>query len=561
MNIYQLFVRTFGNKNAETIFNGEKEQNGCGTFSDINDKALDALKVLGITHIWLTGVIRHSSMTSYPQYGIMSTNPLITKGKAGSPYSIIDYYDVDPDLAVNPNNRMKEFEDLVERIKDKGMKVIIDFVPNHLAREYKSLYKPFDVEEFGEYDDKNVTFSKDNNFYYCPGQEFVAPINNAVKNDSSEYVYKEFPAKASGNDVFSSCPTINDWYDTIKLNYGVDYQNGCKSFDTIPNTWYKMLNIMSYWCDKGIDGFRVDMAEMVPVEFWRWSLYMLRESYDVCAIAEIYQPDMYIDYIDAGFDYLYDKVGLYNTLENIFRHGQRAETLTNVWKKLCGLDDRMLRFMENHDEIRLSSKFFIGDALKSIPFVATAALMNRGPFMIYNGQESGENAENAVGYSGDDGRTSIFDYAVMPKHQVWMADGDFNGKYFSEEQHLIFDFYKKLLNLRLNNKAIKKGDFYDLMWVNPWYSNFDPQYIYAFLRFYDDERLLIVANFNMNEGRTCNVKIPVDALHMMNLEQDEICREAVDIFTNEIMTYTLQTIDTQGILINLNPADIKIIKL
>ena len=217
--------------------------------------------------------------------------------------------------------------------------------------------------------------------------------------------------------------------------------------------------------------------------------------------------------------------------------------------------------MENHDEIRLSSKFFMGDALKSIPFVATAAIMNRGPFMIYNGQESGENAENAVGYSGDDGRTSIFDYAVMPKHQAWMADGDFNGKYFSEEQHLIFEFYKKILNLRLNNKAIKKGDFYDLMWVNPWYSNFDPQYIYAFLRFYDDERLLIVANFNINESRNCNVKIPIDALHMMNLEQDEICREAVDIFTNEIMTYTLQTIDTQGILINLNPADIKIIKL
>ena len=574
MNIYQLFVRTFGNKNTSPIHDGDKLQNGCGTFASINNNALESLKNLGITHIWLTGVIRHSSQTSYPELGIKATNPLITKGKAGSPYSIMDYYDIDPDLAVNPQNRMDEFEDAVQRIHEKGMKVIIDFIPNHLAREYKSLHKPFDVEDFGEYDNKEVSFSRDNNFYYCPNQEFVVP------SQPSAIIYREFPAKASGNDVFSPTPSINDWYDTVKLNYGVDYQNGnTKHFDTIPSTWYKMVNIMQYWCDKGVDGFRVDMAEMVPVEFWRWSINELRDIYDVIMIAEIYQPHLYRDYIEAGFDYLYDKVGLYNTLENIYRYGQRADTITNVWNSLQGLGDAMLRFMENHDEPRLASKHFIGDAFKALPAVTTAALMNRGPFMIYNGQESGEDSDGAAGFSGDDGRTSIFDYTTMPKHQNWMSKGKFDGSEFTEEQRKLYDYYKKLLNYRLHSEAINKGAFYDLMWVNPWYSNFDPQYVYAFLRYHEEERLLVVINFNQNKSRYCEVKIAEDALEYMNMKttvkasltSTESCSEftalghesktATDVFTGEKIEYNIEEASSRGIAMTLEPCGIKILKL
>ena len=567
MNIYQLFVRTFGNKNKEMIFDGDKSQNGCGTFADISNKALDALKALGITHIWLTGVIRHSSMTAYPELGIKSTNPLITKGKAGSPYSIMDYYDIDPDLAVKPDNRMEEFEDVLERIHDKGLKVIIDFIPNHLAREYKSLCRPYDVEEFGEYDNKNVSFSKDNNFYYCPDQELVIPKQNPLISASQ---YHEFPAKASGNDVFSPYPSVNDWYDAVKLNYGVDYQSGSRCFEPIPNTWYKMLDIMQYWCGKGVDGFRVDMAEMVPVEFWRWSIDMLRENYEPIMIAEIYQPHLYKEYIYAGFDYLYDKVGLYNTLENIYRHGQRADTITNVWNSLQGLGDAMLRFMENHDELRLASEHFVGDAFKALPAVAMAALMNRGPFMIYNGQESGEDAKGAPGFSGDDGRTSIFDYVIMPQHQKWMSDGEFDGSGFTDEQKRLFGFYSWLLNFRLSSDAISKGAFYDLMWVNPWYSNFDPQYVYAFLRYHDEERLLIVINFNLNESRHCQVKISDDALEYMRMQyvdcgqqtaDDGLVKKAVDVMTGEEIHYNINKIGTQGIELHLQPADIKILKL
>ena len=564
MNIYQLFVRTFGNKNKDVIFDGDKSQNKCGTFADINDKALDALKSLGITHIWLTGVIRHSSMTAYPELGIRSTNPLITKGKAGSPYSIMDYYDIDPDLAVNPQNRMAEFEETLQRIHYKGMKVIMDFIPNHLAREYKSLCKPMYVEDFGVNDNRNVAFAKDNNFYYCPDQQLVIPSNdiNNDNQDSRVLEFYEFPAKASGNDVFSPYPSVNDWYDAVKLNYGIDYQNNCRCFEPIPNTWYKMLDIMIYWCEKGIDGFRVDMAEMVPVEFWRWSINMLRENYEPIMIAEIYQPHLYKEYIYAGFDYLYDKVGLYNTLENIYRHGQRADSITNVWNDLQGLGDVMLRFMENHDEVRLASRHFVGDAFKALPAVAMAALMNRGPFMIYNGQESGEDAQGAPGFSGDDGRTSIFDYAIMPKHQNWMSNGKFDGNDFTDEQKRLFDFYSKLLNFRLNSDAINKGAFYDLMWVNPWYSNFDPQYVYAFLRYHDEERLLVVINFNLKENRCSKVKISDDALEYMRMKTDNIMvMKAVDVITGEEIQYNINDVGTQGIEVNLKPADVKILKL
>ena len=319
---------------------------------------------------------------------------------------------------------------------------------------------------------------------------------------------------------------------------------------------------MIYWCEKGVDGFRVDMAEMVPVEFWRWSIDMLRENYEPVMIAEIYQPHLYKEYIYAGFDYLYDKVGLYNTLENIYRHGQRADSITNVWNELQGLGDVMLRFMENHDEVRLASRHFVGDAFKALPAVAMSALMNRGPFMIYNGQESGEDALGAPGFSGDDGRTSIFDYAVMPKHQNWMSGGRFDGSDFSDEQKRLFGFYKKLLNFRLNSDAINKGAFYDLMWVNPWYSNFDPQYVYAFLRYHEEERLLVVINFKLDESRCCKVKISDDALeYMMMPTANGQMLTAVDVMTGEEIQYNINDVGTQGIEVNLKPADVKILKL
>lgn len=556
MNIYQLFPRVFGNKKADTVFDGDKAVNGCGTFEDINDAALESIKSLGVTHIWLTGVLRHASRTAYPKLGIAATHTQITKGKAGSPYAITDYYDIDPDLASDPARRMEEFETLVKRIHDHGLKVIIDFIPNHLAREYKSLCCPSGVEDFGAHDNVEVSFHTDNNFYYCPNQKFVLPDNVTLGNDD----YQEFPAKASGNDVFVPNPSPNDWYDTVKLNYGIDFRDGKTYFENIPDTWHKMLNILRFWCDKKIDGFRVDMAEMVPAEFWSWALTQIHHDYEVVMIAEIYRPDLYKRYIDAGFDFLYDKVGLYNTLENIFRHRQRADSISDTWKVLDGLDDNMLRFMENHDEQRVASERFYGDSFKALPAVTVSALMNRGPFMIYNGQESGEEALGSTGFSGDDGRTSIFDYVVMPEYQRWMNYGRFDGGKFDENQKRLYAFYKRLLNIRHENEAVRLGAFYDLMWANPWYSNFDPQFVYAFLRYHGDDRLLVVVNFNVDERREVRVKIPCDALSLMNVDTDKKWM-LHDVFNEDDMDVDIKTVDTEGFALLLEPSGVKVLSL
>jgi len=465
MNIYQLFPRLFGNKQTDFHFNGSKTENGCGTFNDIDKIALEAIKDLGITHIWLTGILEHASEST-------GTHPDITKGRVGSPYAVTDYHAVDPDLGT-----MADFEQLVERIHQHGMKVIIDFIPNHLARQNKG----FDSC----------------NFYYCEGQGFVSPRRIA------EQPYEEFPAKVTGNNVFSPNPSINDWYDTVKLNYDCH------------DTWEKMLDILRFWCAKQVDGFRVDMAEMVPVAFWQWMIAELRKDYQPLMIAEIYQSVLYKPFLEAGFDYLYDKVGLYNTLDNVLCHGHEAKEISQVWKDLDEMDAHMLRFMENHDEKRLASPQFVGNAFAALPAVALSALMNTGPFMVYNGQESGETASGAVGYSGDDGRTSIFDYCHMPEYQKWMNGGKFDGGGFDEAQKKLFSYYRNLLHFRQEHLAINEGKFYDLMWCNPWYMNFDPQFVYAFLRYSDSERLLVVVNFHRSECRDVEVKIPHDALALM----------------------------------------------
>ena len=493
MNIYQLFPRLFGNKQTDFHFNGSKTENDCGTFNDIDETALNALKDLGFTHIWLTGILEHASEST-------GTHPDITKGRAGSPYAVTDYRAVDPDLGT-----ITDFERLVERIHQHGMKVIIDFIPNHLARQNKG-FDPC-------------------NFYYCEGQGFVSPRR------VTEQPYKEFPAKATGNNVFAPNPSINDWYDTVKLNYDEH------------DTWEKMLDILRFWCGKNVDGFRVDMAEMVPVAFWQWLIENLRKDYNPLMIAEIYQPALYKPFLEAGFDYLYDKVGLYNTLENVLCHGHEAKEISQVWKDLDEMDAHMLRFMENHDEKRLASPQFMGDAFAALPAVALSALMNTGPFMVYNGQESGETASGVVGYSGDDGRTSIFDYCHMPQHQQWMNGGKFDGGGFDDAQKKLFGYYHNLLHFRQEHSAVSEGKFYDLMWCNPWYTNFDPQFVYAFLRYSDTERLLVVVNFNRTESRDVEVKIPHDALALIG--KSRFNEFDMNDFANEVVHVHLEPSETK----------------
>ena len=500
--IYQLFPRWFTNYNETRKHNGTKEENGCGRFVDINERALKAIVDLGATHVWYTGVIRHATA----QYN----NPAITKGKAGSPYAITDYYDVDPDLAKNESKRMEEFEALVKRTHDAGLGVIIDFVPNHVSREYKSVCKPASVKDLGEGDHPEWAFSPLNDFYYLPGERFTM--------DKDLQGYDEYPAKVTGNDCFTSHPSENDWYETVKLNYGVFYQGGMeKQFNPIPSVWPKMLNILLFWASKGIDGVRVDMAEMVPVEFFAWAIAQVKKKYKKFVfIGECYDPYKYDAYLAAGFDYLYDKVGMYEYLRGVTSKGWAADGITRQWMQHGDARiPHMLYFLENHDEQRLASGFFCGDGRCAEPAMIVAATLNQCPLMIYSGQELGERGMDMEGFSGIDGRTTIFDYWGVKSIQAWANKGKFDGAKLSPEQKDLRAFYQSLLTVARDDKAIQKGKMYDITYAQS--IGFDRQQHFAFLRHVKGETLLVVVNFHDRE-QSINVRIPNDAFVYLGLD-------------------------------------------
>lgn len=510
--IYQMLPRLFGNTNPDCIPDGDITENGCGKLNEITPRVLKSIRNLGITHVWYTGVIEHAHATDYSAFGITPDNPCVVKGKAGSPYAISDYYDIDPDIAVSVPDRMKEFEQLVERTHKAGMKVLIDFVPNHVARRYHSDAAPAGIEDFGQGDNSTYFFSPQNNFYYIPRQLFQPqfPIGD----------YTEFPAKASGNDCFNAFPSRNDWYETVKLNYGVDYGDGSRHFYPVPSTWFKMLHILRYWASKGIDGFRCDMVFMVPLEFWEWAIPQVKQHYpDLLFIAEIYDVGQYRDFLERGhFDYLYDKVNLYDTLRAVQCYHHSAATITDCWQRIDGIGGRMLNFLENHDEQRFASEQYAGDATKVLPSLVVSSMISTAPFMIYAGQETGEKAEDAEGFSGRDGRTTIFDYWSVPSLRRWLNNGKADGGQLSQVEKDLRAVYAHILRLLNSEKAISEGEFFDLMYVNFSNPSFSPHRNYAFLRRCGDEVILIAVNFS-DEGRELEINIPPLALGMYGIRQ------------------------------------------
>ncbi len=525
--IYQLIPRLFSNANENCVPNGTIEQNGAGKLNDITGDVLSKIKELGITHVWYTGVIEHAHKTDYTRYGIKQDNPHVVKGNAGSPYAIKDYYDIDPDIAENVNNRMTEFERLVKRTHEAGMKVIIDFVPNHVARQYYSDAKPTGIEDLGAGDDNTKFFDRDNNFYYIPRQQFAPHINLGIGDDT----YIEFPAKATGNDCFSAFPGEYDWYETVKLNYGVDYGDGSRHFDPIPDTWLKMLHILRYWASKKIDGFRCDMVHMVPVEFWQWAIPQVKEHYpNIIFIAEIYDTNLYRPYINAGFDYLYDKVTLYDTLRGIQCSNVSAACITNCWQAIEGMSHNMLNFLENHDEQRFGSKQYAGDPGLVMPSLVVSSMINTGAVMIYAGQELGEQAADAEGYSGFDGRTTIFDYWSIPTLRRWNNAGKWDDTKLSAREVWLRSKYQTVLNLCTQEEAIKKGGFFDLMYVNYQNPTLSPHRQYAFLRSTETETLLIAVNF---AATSCDlaINIPQHAFNHLGMPQGEC--EAIELLTSQ----------------------------
>lgn len=547
ISIYQVLPRLFGNQNKNQKFNGTIQENGCGKMNDFTPKALQEIKKLGVNHIWYTGIIRHGTTTEYP--GIQPQDPCIIKGKAGSPYAIVDYYDVHPDLAEEVEQRMQEFENLVKRTHEEGMKVIIDFVPNHVGRDYKSVKKPKATPDLGENDNSSAPFHPQNNFYYLPNEKLTLSFCENQK-------FEEFPAKVTGDDCFSSFPGINNWYETIKLNYGIDFSSGRqKRFDPIPATWTRMLEILTYWTHKGIDGFRCDMVEMVPVEFWSWVIPQIKEiNPDMIFIAEVYQPHLYHDYIKIGkFDYLYDKVGLYDMLKAVLRGERPASILSDSWKSLNGLDEHMLRFLENHDEQRIATPEFAGQAEKAIPAMMLSASIHQGPILTYFGQEFGENHTSASGFSGDDARTTIFDYWSIPSIQLWRGKLAFSGSSLLPEEKELQKEYKKILKLATSHPAIEKGEFYDLMWANQNNHQFFHNYIFAYFRNFEDKALLFVLNFSEKKLEQ-RIIIPAHALEFAGKDttklKDKIFK---NIFTKDTSRISHYNLVQEGLPIIIEP--------
>ena len=562
--------------------NGTIEQNGCGKMNNFTLSILKQLRSAGFTHIWYTGLLAHATQTDYSKYGIRRDHRAMVKGRAGSPYAVKDYYDIDPDLASRPDKRREEFMQLVERTHKAGLKVVMDFVPNHVARKYGASgndclktnnkhkqkekssalidnWRPVGVRELGQDDNPSQAFSQSNNYYYIPGQRLQCQFDMQGVETTP---YVEYPAKATGNDCFNARPSRNDWYETVKLNYGVDYVGGGrKYFDPIPNTWTKMLDILLFWADKGVDAFRCDMAEMVPVEFWDWALRQVKEKHpNVEFIGEVYNPSLYREYINHGrFDYLYDKVGLYDTLRSVIRMEQSAYQISWCWQSVDDIRPHMLYFLENHDEQRVASDFFAGEGKKGIPAMAVIMLMGINPAMVYFGQMLGEKGMDEEGFSGRDGRTTIFDYWSVPSMRGLLEKGRIKLVHASKEQRLLLDNYLALIRLATTEDVFASSNFFDLMYANMDNPQLDKNRVYAFLRFNNEERALVVCNFSDNADEVA-VNIPAHAVDYMKMEESTYRVEPLLGDTPKSAS-ALSPVDGGRITVGVSPWGVTIVKI
>jgi glycosidase len=583
--VYQVFTRLFGNKNTTNKPWGTIEENGVGKFNDFTDKALQEIKKLGVTHVWYTGVPHHDVIRDYTKYGISNDDPDVVKGRAGSPYAVKDYYNVNPDLAVNPAKRLQEFEALIKRTHANGLKVIIDIVPNHIARNYHSLSNPKGVKDFGADDDTSVEYKRDNNFYYIPGKAFEVPTSdtykplNGEKNPLIDGKFKEFPAKWTGNGSREAKPDINDWYETVKVNYGIkpdgskDFPELPEGFDKkdfkahyeywqgkdVPDSWKKFRDIALYWTKKGVDGFRYDMAEMVPYEFWSYMNAAIKmQDSDAFLLAEVYNPKEYRNYINLGLmDYLYDKVETYDHLKAVIQGNALPDALSDIQSNMIDIEHHMLHFLDNHDEQRLASAAFAGTPEKGKPLMVISATISTSPTMIYFGQEVGEPGNEDAGF-GKPTRTSIFDYIGVPHHQRWMNDGKFDGGQLTESEKELRDFYARLLNFTIKSSAMM-GKYQEIQTVNRNETKeYDPG-LYSFVRWDNKEKLIIIANCSWVTTSHVDLIVPEDVIEKWNLNDGDY-KVTDQLYNHE--TSTLEVKGGRGIIkVKIKPSESFIFKL
>jgi glycosidase len=566
--VYQVFTRLFGNKNTTNKPWGTLEENGVGKFSDFDVPALRSIKSLGASYIWYTGVPHHAVIRDYTEYGISMDDPDVVKGRAGSPYAVKDYYNVNPDLADDPAKRLAEFEALIERTHSQDLKVIIDIVPNHVARDYHSLSKPLGVKDFGDSDNTELEYARDNNFYYVVGESFKVPVSeNAYQplggeaHPLSDGKFNEVPAKWTGNGAREAQPGFHDWYETVKVNYGVK-PDGSYDFDrlpeeyankslsehaafwqdkSVPDSWIKFEQIVHYWLDKGVDGFRYDMAEMVPVEFWSYLNSSIKtKNPNAFLLAEVYNPDLYRDYLKFGkMDYLYDKVEFYDSLKLLMQGKGPAQALEDIQTGLADIELHMLHFLENHDEQRIASPDFAGSAEKGKPAMVVSSLISKSPTMLYFAQDVGEDGSEETGF-GDPTRTTIFDYAGVPAHQRYMNNGEFDGGQSSASEKQLREFYENLMQISANHPTML-GKYQSLHSFNvksaeSQTTNLYSEAQFSFVRWNEDKALIVVSNFSEDTQSNLSIKLPLSLLTEWQLNEGSY--EARDLLNGFV--YTLQ---------------------
>ncbi len=577
--IYQLFVRHFSNTEHNGVSNGTLESNGCGTFNGVTEKALRELARMGITHVWLTGVLRHATQTSHP--GLPAQPKSIVKGIAGSPYAVVDYFDVDPDLASEPHLRMAEFEELVARCRKVGLVPLMDFIPNHVSRAYHAEGH----EDFGAGDDANVFFSPEQGYFYltpnCEGDGPPLRLPDGVFEGEKEF------GRVTGNNAATWNPSPYDWYETVKLNYGYNFLAGLASLrllpdwmspkQNVPKTWRIMDDVLAFWQEKGIGGFRCDMAHMVPMTFWKWALSRARvRRSSVFFMAEAYNDHMKTTYddpcaalLEAGFNAVYDSA-CFHLAENVYTGGNWANDFDRLFRSDPKYMSHGVRYIENHDEPRVCSpKAWNGVGHRVMPAVMTLAYATgKGPVLVYNGQEVGERAEGPGGYGGDNGRTSIFDYTCLPQLQPWVEAG-FEADALPADAARLRDFHCRLLPL-LQHPALERGDIYGLNWANMKNPTFGREpaednsghWAYAILRHIPGATVLMVGNLSPDINfYNLRVSIPQHAFGWSGIRTEKVKVTALLKNPGNSAIYTREELERNGLPSPLKPGEAELYEL
>ena len=538
--IYQVFTRLFGNQNTNNKPWGTVKENGVGKFNDFTDNALEGIKEFGTTYIWYTGVPHHAVVRNYTAVGISNDDPDVVKGRAGSPYAVKDYYNVNPDLAEDPTKRLEEFKALVDRTHQHDMKVMIDIVPNHVARAYHSTSRP--DRDFGADDDTSVAYRRDNNFYYIVGESFRVPEGeiplNGERGPLADGRFEETPAKWTGNGSRLAQPNPHDWYETVKVNYGVrpdgshdfpalpkslrsaGYQEHAQFWNgkDVPDSWIKFRDIALYWLDFGVDGFRFDMAEMVPVEFWSYMNSSIKmKSSEAFCLAEVYNRDQYRNFIQLGLmDALYDKVDFYDTTKRIMQGAAPASDLLPIIESLADIDPHMLHFLENHDEQRIAGPDFAGDAAMGKPAMTVSALAGRGPTLLYFAQALGESAAQDAGY-GKASRTTIFDYWGLDNLKRWANDGAYDGGQLTNTERTLRKHYTTLLSFSAENPALN-GSFMDLHKHNLAHTKNYGEKLFSFARWSGQSKVVVLTSFERVNSTNFELLIPEELIRKWQLQ-------------------------------------------